>query len=103
MELDSLNEKGSRRVVSFHGRPPALDQEDESPILRYQGRSELREASSHNSPVSNGSKGQVDRYVHGWKLCVIITSLCLGTFLVALDVAIIGVAIPRITTEFHTL
>ena len=43
------------------------------------------------------------QYLHGWKLAVIIVSLCFGTFLVALDVAIIGVAIPKITTDFHRL
>lgn len=44
-----------------------------------------------------------DRYLHGWKLAIIIISLCFGTFLIALDVAIIGVAIPKITTDFHRL
>ena len=55
-------------------------------------------------PTSSNAEGNApDRYVHGWKLCIIITSLCFGTFLVALDVSIIGVAIPRITTDFHIL
>ncbi|KAJ2999269.1 hypothetical protein NUW58_g43 [Xylaria curta] len=38
-----------------------------------------------------------------WRLGVVITSLCLGIFLLGLDQNIIGVAIPRITTEFRSL
>lgn len=36
-------------------------------------------------------------------LHLVITSLYLGTFLVALDTTIIGTAIPAITTAFHAL
>lgn len=42
-------------------------------------------------------------YVSGWKLMVIITSLCLGTLLVAIDNTIIAVAIPEITSAFDSL
>ncbi|PSR77158.1 major facilitator superfamily domain-containing protein [Coniella lustricola] len=38
-----------------------------------------------------------------WRLAVVIGSLCLGIFLFGLDTNIIGTAIPRITTEFHSL
>lgn len=37
------------------------------------------------------------------KLFIIIGSLYLGTFLVALDTTIIGTAVPAITAEFHAL
>ena len=39
----------------------------------------------------------------GWRLAIIITSLCLGTLLVAIDTSIIAVAIPKITTVFDSL
>ena len=42
-------------------------------------------------------------YLSSWKLGIVIASLCLGTFLIALDVNIIGVAVPKITTTFHSL
>ena len=42
-------------------------------------------------------------YLQSWKLGIVITSLCLGTFLLALDMNIIGVAIPKITTDFNSL
>ncbi|OTA54020.1 MFS multidrug transporter-like protein, partial [Hypoxylon sp. EC38] len=38
-----------------------------------------------------------------WRLATVIGSLCLGVFLFGLDVNIIAVAIPPITTEFRSL
>ena len=43
------------------------------------------------------------KYLHSWQLAVVMFSLCLGTFLMALDINIIGVAIPKITTVFNSL
>lgn len=42
-------------------------------------------------------------FLHGIPLFVVTVSLCLGTFLIALDVNIIGVAVPRIATAFKSL
>ncbi|KAF2971336.1 hypothetical protein GQX73_g2190 [Xylaria multiplex] len=41
--------------------------------------------------------------LRSWRLGIVIGSLCLGIFLLGLDQNIIGVAIPRITTEFRSL
>ncbi|KAI1658100.1 major facilitator superfamily domain-containing protein [Daldinia decipiens] len=38
-----------------------------------------------------------------WRLVTVIGSLCLGVFLFGLDVNIVAVAIPRITTQFRSL
>lgn len=38
-------------------------------------------------------------YLRSWRLVIVISMLCLGIFLYGLDVNIIGVAIPSITTE----
>lgn len=38
-----------------------------------------------------------------WSLTIITLSLALGTFLVALDTMIIGIAVPSITSEFKSL
>ncbi len=40
-------------------------------------------------------------YPGGLKLAIILVSLFLGTFLVAIDTTIISVTIPKISTEFH--
>lgn len=62
------------------------------------------------SPGKSGkeeSKGTVvtekGRYLGGWPLTMVTISLCLGTFLVALDVNIIGVAVPEISSVFNSL
>ena len=44
-----------------------------------------------------------DLYLKSWRLALVTFSLCLGTFLVALDLNIIGVALPKITTVFNSL
>lgn len=44
-----------------------------------------------------------NHYLQGWRLGIVITSLTLGIFLTALDTTIIGVAIPKITTDFQNL
>lgn len=38
-----------------------------------------------------------------WSLALVTLSLALGTFLIALDTTIVGIAIPTITTQFHSL
>src|SRR4051812_26180563 len=43
------------------------------------------------------------QYLAGLKLFTVLGSLTLVAFLVFLDTSIIGTAIPRITTEFHSL
>ncbi|KAF2815514.1 MFS general substrate transporter [Mytilinidion resinicola] len=42
-------------------------------------------------------------YPHGTRLAIIVLSLMLSTFLIALDNTIIATAIPKITDEFHGL
>lgn len=46
---------------------------------------------------------QDDGYLRSWRLAIVITTLFLGIFLYGLDVNIIGVAIPEITTQFGSL
>ncbi|KAJ8112239.1 hypothetical protein OPT61_g5348 [Boeremia exigua] len=40
-------------------------------------------------------------YLHGWRLAIVISSLCFGTLLVAIDTTIIAVAVPSISTDFQ--
>ena len=42
-------------------------------------------------------------HLQSWRLGIVVTSLCLGAVLYGLDMNIIGVAVPVITTEFHSL
>ena len=58
----------------------------------------IEAAAEHQGPSPPESQ-----FLRGWRLAVIITSLYLGTFLIALDTNIVGVAIPKISTEFKAL
>ena len=42
-------------------------------------------------------------YLNAWRLAIVTASLCLGTFLVALDTTIISVAVPKIATDFQAI
>ena len=64
-----------------------------------------KEADHTNVSVASADDGTivVSQYLVGWRLGVVILSLTFGLFLVALDTTIIGVATPKITTEFRSL
>lgn len=53
--------------------------------------------------IGTTSPAPSPEYPTGFRLAVILISLFLGTFLVAVDTTIVSVAIPKISTEFHTL
>lgn len=55
----------------------------------------------HSHKVTNYSPEPV--HLESWRLGIVVTSLCLGAVLYGLDMNIIGVAVPVITTEFHSL
>ncbi|KAH7398180.1 efflux pump protein [Pyrenochaeta sp. MPI-SDFR-AT-0127] len=57
----------------------------------------LKVPESHDEHVGS------QKYLEGLKLLVLLGSLTLVTFLVLLDTSIIGTAIPRITSDFHSL
>ena len=60
--------------------------------------------SDPNNSIGGGLEDTTTpNYLRSWQLASVILSLCLGTFLVALDNTIIGVAIPTITSDFHSL
>ncbi|KAK6607441.1 major facilitator superfamily transporter [Botrytis cinerea] len=56
-----------------------------------------------SSPSSLQTSESDELFLHSWRLAAVIGSLCLGIFLLALDMNIIAVAIPRITSDFHAL
>jgi len=63
---------------------------------------EKDEDSATVAMVPEGAEDQ-KIYPTGWRLAVIIGSLCCGTLLVAIDNTILAVAVPRITTVFDSL
>ncbi|KJZ70909.1 hypothetical protein HIM_09702 [Hirsutella minnesotensis 3608] len=55
------------------------------------------------SATSESAPASKSRQTPKWRLSTVTGALCLGTFLFGLDVNIIGVAIPFITTQFESL
>ena len=53
--------------------------------------------------LETSNEQEQEQYPSGWRLAVIIASLCLGTLLIAIDNTILAVAIPKITTLFNSL
>ncbi len=49
--------------------------------------------------IADGSR----EYLKGYRLYFLLISLMFGTMLVAIDNTIIGVAVPKITTDFNAL
>ncbi|ELQ38029.1 major facilitator superfamily transporter [Pyricularia oryzae Y34] len=75
------------------------------------GPDDKREKNDDEGRVSAGTTAHEDYatredgapYITGLKLFLVMTALCLSVFLMALDSAIIAVAIPKITDEFNSL
>lgn len=55
------------------------------------------------SKESNSGDAPESTYTTGWKLAMIVISLQLTNFCVAIDSTIIATAIPRITDDFASL
>ncbi|MCJ1422554.1 hypothetical protein MMC29_000434 [Sticta canariensis] len=51
----------------------------------------------------DGSSGAPYRPLSSWRLAIVTFSLCLATFLLAIDVNMVSVAVPEISTVFHSL
>lgn len=60
-----------------------------------------RRSSTHSE--DQNIDAQDSSHLESWRLGIVVTSLCLGAVLYGLDMNIIGVAVPVITTEFHSL
>jgi MFS family permease len=55
------------------------------------------------STVATHDESTDPSHLHSWRLFIVTTCLCLGAVLYGLDMNIIGVAVPVITTQFHSL
>ncbi|KAF2096878.1 major facilitator superfamily transporter [Rhizodiscina lignyota] len=57
-----------------------------------------RNPDSRDAPVL-----EENNYISGIKLAIVVAALCVANFFVALDITILGTAIPRISTQFNSL
>lgn len=53
--------------------------------------------------AAHPEQGRQDGHLRSWRLAVVVASLCCGILLLGLDMNIVGVAVPRITTDFGSL
>ncbi|KAF2464463.1 efflux pump antibiotic resistance protein [Lindgomyces ingoldianus] len=67
---------------------------------QHEVRSSLRE---EDGSVEEGTSSTGNAPLESWKLAMVMGALSLAIFLYGLDMNVIGVAIPKITTEFNSL
>jgi hypothetical protein len=95
-----VEEKGSRE--SMAEKPDEVTSTDVS--INHEGRTgpEPDAETTPSAPASEVPQEDDSQYPTGLTLILIITSLCLSVFLVALDQTIIAPALGAITTEFQS-
>ncbi|KAF5026300.1 hypothetical protein F66182_1622 [Fusarium sp. NRRL 66182] len=76
------------------------DSQSNAPTLCEPREDEKRTKSQHNDTPREREE---DEWLTGWKLASLMTSLTLAAFLMLLDMSIISTAVPRITSDFHSL
>ena len=65
------------------------------------GEAEEKSTSADESPLEK-TTSKIENYPQGLKLALILTSIYLSVFLVALDRTILATALPTITNKFHS-
>lgn len=58
---------------------------------------------SKSEKADDGSSDTTSEYLPSWRLAIVIFSLCLATFLLAIDVYMVSIAVPQISAVFHSL
>lgn len=58
---------------------------------------------SQSEKADDKSSEEHSGYLSSWRLAIVIFSLCLATFLLAIDVYMVSIAVPQISAVFHSL
>lgn len=84
--------------------PASRSLEDSSSDAIYDLKTGNNDTEAAEAPADPSSGGETDNYLPmGPRLILIVASLMLAVFCMALDNTIIAVAIPKITDDFHAL
>ncbi|KAL5384412.1 hypothetical protein PMIN02_009220 [Paraphaeosphaeria minitans] len=67
------------------------------------GASEKRETAVNPEPSPSVEEGEQVNHLHGSPLVLLIVSLTLAVAVISMDFTILATAIPRITSEFHSI
>lgn len=86
-----------------HGQMSEIEKAESAESRLPQVRSSLTGLDQEVSEPDDRVSEDTVTHPGGWRLTAILTSLCLGTLLVAIDNTIIGVAVPEISTVFDAL
>ncbi|KAL1604784.1 hypothetical protein SLS60_004324 [Paraconiothyrium brasiliense] len=86
-------------TAEHHGEDKAAPVTDATKVGTTAEESSVKDTTVEEKAATDDNPN----YITGARLGLIIASLMLGVFCVALDNNIVAVAIPRITNEFHTL
>ncbi|TQS34090.1 hypothetical protein Golomagni_05539 [Golovinomyces magnicellulatus] len=108
IDKDNAREAEKNDIVVDQDTSPALSHRTSIDQPKDTGSDTANEKSSDvgNGVLATQPEDQPDKeieYIHGLKLASVMLALTLATFLMLLDVSILVTAIPRITTQFHSL
>lgn len=78
-------------------------EKDSAPVTQTAPDAQQETSSSKKDDGLSRQSTEQQEYITGFKLASVIISVTLVAFLMLLDTSIIATAIPRITTEFHSL
>ena len=78
-------------------------EKDSAPVTQTAPDAQQETSSSKKDDGLSRQSTEQQEYITGFKLASVIISVSLVAFLMLLDTSIIATAIPRITTEFHSL
>lgn len=92
--------ESSEFSIDHEKDPAAIEEVRSDSIPHNQVEAVLHELKEETA----AHEGEDDiEYPSSWKLGIIVVSLCLAVFCMALDNTIIATAIPRITDQFHSI
>lgn len=82
--------------------PEETKQEETKPEASNTKSEDVRATTSSTEPLSLKAEDDT-KYISGFKLAAVIGSITMVVFILLLDVSIIATAIPKITSDFHSL
>ena len=88
---------------TFHIQPQRSSSSRHIPGCCWCSTMGLKKKEKQNSAVRETANIDADGYLTSWRLAAVVSSLYLGTLLVAIDTTIISVAVPKISTVFKAL
>ncbi|KAM3560963.1 hypothetical protein ARSEF4850_003451 [Beauveria asiatica] len=83
-----------------------MDPGEETEVERdgsYTPDSVLKKKADEAEMAAAAAAAAAPEYIHGWKLFRVMLAITLACFLYLLDVSILVTAIPKITSDFHSL